>query len=35
VIQHPDGSLEAVSPERAKEHLAEMPPERRAMYEKA
>jgi epoxyqueuosine reductase QueG len=34
VIQHPDGSLEAVSPECAKEHLAEMPPERRAMYEK-
>jgi hypothetical protein len=34
VIQHPDGSLEAVSPERAREHLDAMPPERRAMYEK-
>jgi hypothetical protein len=33
IIQHPDGALEAVSPERAEEHLARMPRERRAMYE--
>ncbi len=34
VIQHEDGTLEAVSPEAAKEHLARMSPERRACYEK-
>ena len=33
IIQHPDGSLEAVSPEEAQEHLAAMTPERRALYE--
>jgi hypothetical protein len=33
VIQHSDGSLEAVSPERAREHLARMSPAQRAMYE--
>ncbi len=34
VVQHQDGTLEAVSPERAREHLAGMAPEQRAMYEK-
>jgi UV DNA damage repair endonuclease len=33
VVQHPDGSLEAVSPEAAEKHLAEMTPEQRACYE--
>jgi hypothetical protein len=33
VIQHQDGSLEAVSPEVAEKHLAEMSPEERAYYE--
>ena len=33
VIQLPDGSLKAVSPEKAREHLAQMPPETRALYE--
>ncbi len=33
VIQHPDGSLEAVSPEKAKEHLDSMTPGKRALYE--
>ncbi len=33
VVQHPDGSLEAVSPEMAEEHLAAMSPEQRALYE--
>jgi len=32
IIQHPDGSLEAVSPEEAEEHLAAMTPETRALY---
>jgi hypothetical protein len=34
VVQNPDGSLEAVPPDVAKQRLAEMPPERRAMYER-
>jgi epoxyqueuosine reductase QueG len=34
VIQYPDGSFEAVSAERAREHLDGMEPEQRAMYEK-
>jgi hypothetical protein len=33
VVQHPDGSLEAVSPETAQKHLAAMSPEQRACYE--
>jgi len=33
VVQHPDGSLEAVSPGVAKRHLAAMSPEQRACYE--
>ena len=33
VIQHEDGSVEAVSPEQAREHIARMDPERRALYE--
>jgi hypothetical protein len=33
VIQHLDGSLEAVSPEAAERHLAAMTPEQRACYE--
>ncbi len=33
VVQHADGSLEAVSPEAAEEHLARMSPEQRACYE--
>ena len=33
IIQHEDGSLQAVSPEEAKEHIAAMEPERRALYE--
>ena len=33
VIQHPDGSLEAVSPEVAERHLVEMTPEQRSRYE--
>jgi hypothetical protein len=33
VVQHADGSLEAVSPEIAEKHLAEMSPEQRACYE--
>jgi epoxyqueuosine reductase len=33
IIQHPDGSLVAVSPEKAEEHLAAMTPETRALYE--
>ena len=35
VVQHPDGSLEAVSPEVAERHLAEMTPEQRSCYEEA
>ena len=34
VVQNPDGTLEAVSPEIAKKRLTEMPAEQRAMYEK-
>ncbi len=33
VVQHPDGMLEAVSPETAKKHLSAMDPEVRALYE--
>jgi len=33
VVQNPDGSLEAVSPEEAEERLAAMDPETRALYE--
>ena len=33
MIQHEDGSLRTVSPEKAKEHIAAMTPERRALYE--
>ena len=35
VVQHADGSLEAVSPEAAEQHLAEMSPEQRACYDDA
>jgi len=34
VVQNSDGSLEAVPPDVAKQRLAAMPPERRAMYER-
>jgi hypothetical protein len=34
VIQHPDGSLEAVSPDEARKRLDAMTPEQRALYEK-
>ncbi|MBW2444462.1 MAG: epoxyqueuosine reductase [Deltaproteobacteria bacterium] len=34
VVQHEDGSLEAVPPKTARKHLSEMGPERRATYEK-
>jgi epoxyqueuosine reductase QueG len=34
VVQNPDGSLEAVSPDVARERLAAMSPERRATYER-
>jgi epoxyqueuosine reductase len=33
VIQHPDGSLEAMDPEQARRHLASTPDERRTVYE--
>jgi epoxyqueuosine reductase len=33
VIQEPDGTRRAVSPEEAKEYLKSMPPERRKLYE--
>ena len=33
IIQHEDGSLQPVSSEKAKEHIAAMDPERRALYE--
>jgi hypothetical protein len=33
VVQHLDGSLEAVSPDMAERHLAEMTPEQRSCYE--
>jgi hypothetical protein len=35
IVQRPDGSCEAVSPEEAKERLGKMPHEQRTMYEKA
>jgi hypothetical protein len=35
VIQHADGSLEAVPPDLAAKHVSEMKPEQRALYEKA
>ncbi|MCF8128658.1 MAG: epoxyqueuosine reductase [Deltaproteobacteria bacterium] len=34
VVQNPDGSLEAVSPEEGARRLEAMPPEQRALYEK-
>jgi epoxyqueuosine reductase QueG len=34
VIQHPDGSLEAVAPDIAEKYVSALPDERRAMYEK-
>ena len=34
VVQHPDGALEAVSPRKAEELLAHIPPRRRSLYEK-
>ena len=34
VIQHPDGTLEAVSPDEARRRLDAMSPEQRALYEK-
>ena len=34
VIQHPDGSIEAVDPDKAREHLDAMRPAQRALYEK-
>jgi len=33
VVQNPDGSLEALSPEAAKKRIAAMSPEVRALYE--
>ena len=33
IVQLDDGSLEAVSPEETKEHVAAMEPERRTLYE--
>jgi epoxyqueuosine reductase QueG len=33
IVEHPDGTREAVSVEEAKEHLACMPPEQKALYE--
>lgn len=33
IVQNPDGSLEAVTPEEAKKQLASMHPEKRALYE--
>jgi len=33
VVQNPDGSREAISPEEAKARLAAMPAETRALYE--
>lgn len=35
IIQHEDGRLQSVSSEKAKEHIAAMSPERRALYETA
>jgi hypothetical protein len=33
VVEHPDGTREAVSAEEAKKHLAGTPPEQEALYE--
>jgi len=33
VVQNEDGSLEAVSPEEAKQRIKDLSPERRAFYE--
>ncbi len=33
IVQNPDGSLEAVTPEEVKKQLASMHPEKRALYE--
>ena len=33
IVQNPDGTLEAVSPEEAKKKLADMDPDTRALYE--
>lgn len=33
IIEHPDGTREAVTAEEAKKHLAAMPPEQKALYE--
>ena len=33
VVQNPDGSLEAVSPDEAEDRLARMSPESRGLYE--
>ena len=35
VIQERDGTLRAVSPEKARQHLDQMPPEERALYEES
>ena len=35
IVQNPDGSLEAVTPEEAKKRLASMEPEKRILYENA
>jgi len=34
IVQNPDGSLEAVAPQEAKERIARMDTETRALYEK-
>jgi len=34
IVQNPDGSLEAVTPEESKKRIAEMDPDIRALYEK-
>jgi hypothetical protein len=33
VVQNADGTLEAVTPEEGKKRIAEMDPDRRALYE--
>jgi hypothetical protein len=33
VIQHPDGTLEAVSPEQARKSFSDVAPEVKALYE--
>jgi len=35
VVQNADGSLEALSPEKAKERIASLPPDVRALYEES